>query len=459
MTVDLRASRRILPAPMIDRSSYSIFSVIKQAIGKDLTKFSIPVVWNEPLSFLQRLAECIEYSSLLDQAALTNIPVERFHLLTAFIVSTLSTNLERMSKPFNPLLGETYELKMEGDTPFHYISEQVSHHPPVSALYIRGQHWTLSANVEPKVKFQGTNVVAVSEGRWILRIKKIVPTSRSASQSSFQSCTEEDDEQNSNVNNHSDEEDEYTWTSPSIFVHNILFGRLWCEFQGEFDLQHTQSNQRSVLTIKTQSWLSSQSTKTANMFKYTGFIYDGKDKLGAFHGNYGHCYYAIDNLEDTQFKSSSSSCCSAGGHNCIHINTTATVSSPCDLILTPSSRLIWFRSLSLMNDNELALRSQYYFFTPFALCLNEQVSSVVLPLTDSRHRQDIQYLEKGNTDAAAAEKHRLEEQQRADARKRDSEHQPLWFKKDENEEYIYTNEYDKRQFNHCPNLFSSESCE
>ena len=46
MSVDLGTSRRSLPAVMLDRSSYSIFSVIKQAIGKDLTRFSIPVVWN-----------------------------------------------------------------------------------------------------------------------------------------------------------------------------------------------------------------------------------------------------------------------------------------------------------------------------------------------------------------------------------------------------------------------------
>jgi hypothetical protein len=118
----------------------------------------------EPLSFLQRVAECLEYSYLLDRAALADTSIERFHFLTAFIVSTLSSHLERMSKPFNPLLGETYELKMEGTAPFHYIAEQVCHHPPVSAVHVRGQNWTLSANIEPKVKFHGTNVTATSEG-------------------------------------------------------------------------------------------------------------------------------------------------------------------------------------------------------------------------------------------------------------------------------------------------------
>lgn len=86
------------------------------------------------------------------------------HFIIAFIVSGLSTHLERMSKPFNPLLGETYELKKEGTNHFDYISEQVSHHPPISAIYARGENWTLTANIEPKIKFQGTNVVAISEG-------------------------------------------------------------------------------------------------------------------------------------------------------------------------------------------------------------------------------------------------------------------------------------------------------
>jgi hypothetical protein len=188
------------------------------------------------------------------------------------------------------------------------------------------------------------------------------------------------------------------------------------------------------------------------MFKYTGFIYDGNDKLSAFHGNYGHCYYAIDDLNDIQLKTTS--LCSIGGHNCIHFNSNSLVSFPCDVILTPSSRLIWYRSLSSMTENELSLRSQYYFFTPFALCLNEQTSSLVLPLTDCRYRKDIRYLENGEIDAASAEKHRLEEQQRADAKKRDNDFQPLWFKKDDNEEYIYTNEYEQRRFDCCPNLFS-----
>jgi hypothetical protein len=110
------------------------------------------------------VAECFQYSTLLDQAAVTDNPIEQFHLITAFVVSNLSTHLERTSKPFNPLLGETYELKNEGDAPFHYVAEQVSHHPPISALHTRGQNWILTANIAPKVTVQKTNVAAVTEG-------------------------------------------------------------------------------------------------------------------------------------------------------------------------------------------------------------------------------------------------------------------------------------------------------
>jgi len=39
-------------------------------------------------------------------------------------------------KPFNPLLGETFELFVPGK--YKYFSEQVSHHPPISASITLG---------------------------------------------------------------------------------------------------------------------------------------------------------------------------------------------------------------------------------------------------------------------------------------------------------------------------------
>lgn len=102
----------------------------------------MPVIFNEPLSFLQRLTEYMEHTSLIHQANSCSDSTERmkvaaFHVLlsvaltrwllavilslmclldvclqcvAAFAVSAVASQWERTGKPFNPLLGETYEL-------------------------------------------------------------------------------------------------------------------------------------------------------------------------------------------------------------------------------------------------------------------------------------------------------------------------------------------------------------
>lgn len=45
--------RRQLPAVAPDASQISVWSILRKAIGKDLSKISLPVILNEPLSILQ----------------------------------------------------------------------------------------------------------------------------------------------------------------------------------------------------------------------------------------------------------------------------------------------------------------------------------------------------------------------------------------------------------------------
>jgi len=61
--------RTKLPAVMFDRSNVSLWTVIKDFVGKDLSKIAVPVYFNEPLSFLQKFSEDLEYYQLLDQAS------------------------------------------------------------------------------------------------------------------------------------------------------------------------------------------------------------------------------------------------------------------------------------------------------------------------------------------------------------------------------------------------------
>jgi hypothetical protein len=59
-----------LPTPKQREKSVSLWSIIKECVGKDLSRVCLPVFFNEPLSSLQRIAEEMEYSELLDEVRL-----------------------------------------------------------------------------------------------------------------------------------------------------------------------------------------------------------------------------------------------------------------------------------------------------------------------------------------------------------------------------------------------------
>ncbi|CAF1343586.1 unnamed protein product, partial [Rotaria sordida] len=48
-TLQRNARRAKLPVSMFDRSQISIWSILKQCIGKELSKITMPIAWNEPV--------------------------------------------------------------------------------------------------------------------------------------------------------------------------------------------------------------------------------------------------------------------------------------------------------------------------------------------------------------------------------------------------------------------------
>ena len=85
--------------------SISLWSIMKNCIGKELSKIPFPVNYSEPTSMLQRLTEDFEYSELLDNAAKCLDDCEQLAYVAAFTVSAYATTAIRTGKPFNPLLG------------------------------------------------------------------------------------------------------------------------------------------------------------------------------------------------------------------------------------------------------------------------------------------------------------------------------------------------------------------
>ena len=117
-----KGGRTRLPVPQPDKVNLNLWSYLKQCIGRELSKITMPVHWNEPLSLLQRITEYMNYSHLLMSAPALDAPLARLQQVATFAVSALASNNMRMGKPFNPLLGETYQLEQDG---FRIVCEQV----------------------------------------------------------------------------------------------------------------------------------------------------------------------------------------------------------------------------------------------------------------------------------------------------------------------------------------------
>ena len=56
--------------------------------------------------------------------------------------SGLHHSFEKWKKPFNPILGETWQASLSDGSQMYM--EQISHHPPVSAFHIEGPGGILS---------------------------------------------------------------------------------------------------------------------------------------------------------------------------------------------------------------------------------------------------------------------------------------------------------------------------
>ncbi|KAJ0058626.1 hypothetical protein NL108_018008 [Boleophthalmus pectinirostris] len=156
--------RTALPAHCTDNSHIGVMSILYNNIGKDLSRVSMPVALNEPLCLLQRVSEELEYSELLDTANHTDDPYIRMVYVAAFSISGYAwASWRNRYKPFNPVLGETYESVRE-DRGFRYVSEQVSHHPPISACHAESENFTFWQDQRWKNKFWGKSLEIISSG-------------------------------------------------------------------------------------------------------------------------------------------------------------------------------------------------------------------------------------------------------------------------------------------------------
>uniref|UniRef100_A0A8C3AR13 Oxysterol binding protein like 6 n=1 Tax=Cyclopterus lumpus TaxID=8103 RepID=A0A8C3AR13_CYCLU len=224
--------RSCLPAPCPDTSNINLWNILRNNIGKDLSKVSMPVELNEPLNTLQRMCEELEYSELLDKAAETEDPFERMVVVAAFAVSGYSSTYYRAgSKPFNPLLGESYECIRE-DKGFCFFSEQVC----FFVFFWRDKY------VRWKNKFWGKSMEILPIGTVNLMIPRFG--------------------------------DQYEWNKVTTCVHNILSGQRWIEHYGEITIRNTKSSAClcKLTFVKGNYW-------SSNVNEVQGFVMDQEGKV------------------------------------------------------------------------------------------------------------------------------------------------------------------------------------
>lgn len=219
--------RKCLPCPRPTPGGPSLWNLLYKNIGKDLSQISMPVTINEPLNMLQRLCEELEYSELLDAASECKSPIERMSLIAAFAVSAYAGSAHRAaSKPFNPLLAETYECIRE-DRGFRFISEQVSHHPPISACHAESSKWCFWQEARIKTKFWGKSMEFQPAGRVHVKLNSTG--------------------------------DHYSWNKVTTCVHNLFGGQRWVDQYGDMHITaHGTDITCKLNFIKASSWSTSR---------------------------------------------------------------------------------------------------------------------------------------------------------------------------------------------------------
>lgn len=228
-----------------DKPNYplNLWSIMKGCIGKELSKIPMPVNFSEPLSFLQRLTEDFEYTYLLDKAAKCTDPHEQLAWVAAFTVSSYATTAVRTVKPFNPLLGETYECDRTADLGWRVINEQVCHHPPIVAQHVEGvQGWVSWQEFSMATKFRGKYLQIDPLGHAHIKF--------------------------SGSGSH------YTFRKVSTTVHNMIVGKLWLDNHGEMEIVNHTTGDKCVLKFIPYSYFSREVPK-----KVKGCV---MDQSGAF---------------------------------------------------------------------------------------------------------------------------------------------------------------------------------
>ncbi|PVU94946.1 hypothetical protein BB561_002146 [Smittium simulii] len=211
------------------KGSVNIVSILRKNIGKDLSQVRMPIQMNEPLVMTQTICEELKSSYLLDKAASLSDSLDRLMYVVGFAISAYAPRKYRVSyKPFNPIIGETYQL-VRPDLGFRFISEKVSHHPLVIACHAESQNYIFWQDSNVKPRFWGRSMEFTETSLSHVEIPAFG--------------------------------DHFTYNKATTILKGILTGNKSIEFNGKIEVKNETTGDVAILTFKESTMFASSDDK------------------------------------------------------------------------------------------------------------------------------------------------------------------------------------------------------
>jgi len=395
--------------PVSNQDNRSLLQILSDAIGVDVTRITLPVSYNEPTTFLQRVMEASTHCYLL-KIANQIAPYDRdlaMLYVGVFALSTFGCSIQRTSKPFNPLLGETFEY-VDDKRGIKFIAEQVSHHPPITACFVEDENFEMTSYFKVATRFTGNAVEVEPASTTIITLKST--------------------------------NTQYVYGGIKSVLNNVLVGTWWIDMYGDILVKELGSTREFKLSCVQCGWFS------AGWHEVSGEVLDENgNSVFSLDGKWNDTVWATRNSISSSAKPIPRT--REGKDDFDEVSHPDKIPFSMTLddvpVFSKGSRSpVWF------NVEEKSETSPYssWNMTELAVC-SCKFPETDIPKTDSRRRPDRLALEQSDNDKAASEKHRLEEAQRHKKKIREQKSLPwipLYFREDEASEYhrwVYLRNY------------------
>ena len=235
-------------------------NIIKEMISSLTQNKPAPVYFNEPLSILQKQCEKFYYLDLLKRVSIESKNKSlQLAYISAFIIGEIFLGLNRNLKPFNAIIGETYEF-FDNKNNFRYYSEQVSHHPQITAFIGETPEFALYGDTKNLTSFK------ILKGAMELSFKNKIHLHIKSTN------------------------DHFTYNLPNLMVKGFLKAPIHNDYNGTTIIQNeTFPENKAELKFIEESWTNSE------LGLFEGKIFCKDKIIYLIKGNWKDSIFLVDN--------------------------------------------------------------------------------------------------------------------------------------------------------------------